>query len=112
VLWTPTVIVMDSGGAERMRNEGYMPKDEFRAWLEMSLARLAFFRKDWDEAERRYSGVAASYPETSFAPEAVYWKGVSRYKRNDHPALGETAVSLKRDYPGSLWAAKASVWGG
>ncbi len=95
-----------------MRNEGYMPKNEFRAWLEMSLARLAFLRKDWDDAERRYTEVVARLPETSFAPEAVYWKGVSRYKNDDHLALGETAISLKRDYPSSLWAAKASVWGG
>ncbi len=103
---------MDPSGTERMRNEGYLPGTEFRAWLEMGLARLAFLRKDWDDSERRYAEVAARYPATSFAPEAVYWQGVSRYKKNDHQALGETAVSLKRDYPDSLWAAKASVWGG
>jgi len=112
VLWTPTVLIMDTNAVERVRNEGYLPKTEFRAWLEMTLARLACFKKDWDDAERRYGGVIARYPQASFAPEAIYWRGVMRYKKNDHAALGEADAALKRDYPESLWAKKASVWGG
>ncbi len=101
---------MDPGGVERVGNEGYLPKTEFRAWLEISLARLAFIRKEWEDAGLRYGGVIERYPETAAAPEAVYWKGVSRYKRGDHAALGETAAELSRRFPGSIWTRKSSVW--
>jgi acetolactate synthase I/II/III large subunit len=42
VLWTPTVLILDANGIERARNEGYLPNSEFRAQLEMGLARIVF----------------------------------------------------------------------
>ena len=109
--WTPTVLVLDPDGAERLRLEGYLPREEFRAHLEMGLARVAFMRKRWEDAEQRYARVVERYPETKAAPEAVYWRGVSRYKAtNDHTVLGEVASALGERYPDSVWALKASVW--
>ncbi len=104
------MLIMDVEGVERQRNEGYLPVTEFRAWLEMGLARLSFMRKQWDEAGQRYGKVIESYPQTVAVAEAMYWKGVSRYKMNDHTALGETAAALGESYPDSLWTVKASVW--
>jgi len=46
-LWTPSVIILDWKGNERFRMEGYLPKDEFRAQLELGLARVAFMNKNW-----------------------------------------------------------------
>ena len=112
VLWTPTVLIMDPNGVERVRSEGYVPKPEFRAWLEMGLARLSFLEMKWDEAELKYHGVFEGFPQTLAAPEAIYWRGVSRYKKGDHAALKQTADILAEKYPGNLWAAKASVWAG
>ncbi len=110
-VWTPTVLILDSDGAERLRIEGYLPKEEFRAHLEMGLARVAFMRKQWAEAERRYAEVVERYPDAKVAPEAVYWRGVSRYKQaNDHTVLGEVPGQLNEKYPDSVWALKASVW--
>ncbi len=105
------MLVMDSGGEERWRIEGYLPKNEFRSQLEIGLARISFMDKQWADAEQKYAKVVERYPETAAAPEAVYWRGVSRYKRtNDHTALGEVAEELGGKYPGSVWAQKASVW--
>ena len=105
------MLILDSDGTERLRIEGYLPKDEFRAQLEMGLARVAFMRKRWDEAERRYAQVVERYPDSKVAPEAVYWRGVSRYKQtNDHTVLGEVPEQLNEKYPDSVWALKASVW--
>ena len=110
-VWTPTILILDSDGTERLRVEGYLPRDEFRAHLEMGLARVAFMRKQWDEAERRYAQVVERYPGSKVAPEAVYWRGVSRYKQtNDHTVLGEVPEQLKETYPDSVWTLKASVW--
>ena len=110
-VWTPTVLILDSDGVERLRIEGYLPKEEFRAQLEMGLARIAFMHKQWAEAERRYAQVIEHYPDSEAAPEAVYWRGVSHYKRtNDHTVLGEVAAQVEEKYPDSVWALKASVW--
>jgi thioredoxin family protein/tetratricopeptide repeat protein len=112
VLWTPTVLILDSSnGRERLRLEGYLPNIEFRAWLKMGLARIAFMQKKWAEAEQRYADVVESYPHTHSAPEALYWRGVCRYKAtNDHTVLGEVANELQQRYPDSVWTLKASIW--
>ena len=110
-LWTPTVLVLDPNGKERFRIEGYLPKDEFRAQLELGLARVAFMSKNWADAERRYSAVVESYPDSKAAPEALYWKGVSHYKAtNDHTVLGELPGEFEEKYPDSMWAVKTAAW--
>lgn len=102
---------MDPKGKERFRIEGYLPKSEFRAQLELGLARIAFMHKQWEDAERRYKDVAERYRQTVAAAEAVYWRGVSHYKgTNDHTALGEVARELKEKYTESLWTLKSSIW--
>jgi hypothetical protein len=110
-LWTPTILVMDASGVERSRIEGYLPKKEFRARLEMGLGRVAFMHKKWADAEKAYAVVAEKYADTAVAPEAIYWRGVSRYKAtNDHIVLGEVAKELAEKYPGSEWTLKSLPW--
>jgi hypothetical protein len=57
VLWTPTVLFLDSSGIERRRIEGYLPRGEFSAQLELALGRIAFMHKQWAEAEKWYNDV-------------------------------------------------------
>ena len=110
-VWTPTIVILDSDGVERARIEGYLPKEEFRAQLEAGLARVAFMHKQWADAERRYAKVLERYPKSKVAPEALYWKGVSRYKAtNDHTILGQLPEQFKEKYPDSLWALKTAAW--
>ena len=110
-LWTPSVIILDPNGKERFRIEGFLPKDEFRAHLELALARVAFMSKKWADAERRYTQVLERYPESKVAPEALYWKGVSHYKAtNDHTVLGELPGQFQEKYPYSTWALKTAAW--
>ena len=105
------MLMLDSNGVERHRLEGYLPPDEFRAQLEMGLARIAFMSKKWADAELRYSEIVDSYPNSKVAPEALYWKGVSRYKAtNDHTVLGEMPDQFQQKYPDSLWALKTAAW--
>ena len=110
-LWTPSVIILDPNGKERFRIEGYLPKDEFRAHLELALARVGFMSKKWADAESRYTEVLERYPESKAAPEALYWKGVSHYKAtNDHTVLGELPGQFQEKYPESEWALKTAAW--
>jgi hypothetical protein len=110
-VWTPTVIVMDAEGNERWRLEGYLPKDEFHAHLEMGLARVAFMKKDWADAERRYGDIVGRHPDSAYASEAVYYKGVSRYSAShDGGDLANTADELSERFPGSEWQLRSIPW--
>ena len=102
---------MDPEGDERWRLEGYLPKDEFRAYLELALARVAFMKKDWATAEKHYTKVIESYPNSKFRPEAVYYKGVTRYSAShDGAELAATAKGLQEKYPGDEWQLRSLPW--
>jgi TolA-binding protein len=109
--WTPTTLVIDEGGTERHRIEGFLPTDDFLGQLALGVAKAAFARKDYSAAEQLYRDIVSTYPTSDAAPEALYWAGVSKYRAtNDPSALGETAGAFARQYQDSSWAKKASVW--
>jgi outer membrane protein assembly factor BamD (BamD/ComL family) len=111
VQWTPTILVVDPSGEERHRIEGFLPADELLAQLTLGLGKSAFARQQFGEAERWFREAVERHPDTSAAPEALYWAGVALYKKsNDATALAHTAEALTRRYPESVWAKKASVW--
>jgi tetratricopeptide (TPR) repeat protein len=110
-LWTPTIVLLDSAATERYRFEGYVPAEDLLAHLTLGLGHVAFATKNFAEAQRRFQEVLDKYPKSEVAPEALYWRGVARYKeKNDAAALGETASEFTRRYSDSSWAKKASVW--
>ncbi len=109
--WTPTIQVLDTDGTKRHQFEGFLPPDDFLAQLKLGLARSAFARQRWKEAESRYDDIVKTLPGSDAAPEALYWLGVSRYKGGgDATALQQTAEAFKSRYSDSTWAKKASVW--
>jgi Tetratricopeptide repeat len=110
--WTPTILVLDSSGEERHRTEGFLPVDDFLSQLALGLAKSAFARGDFADAERRFREIVERHPSTDAAPEALYWAGVSRYKAtNDPAALKATTAAFRERYQETSWAKKASVWG-
>jgi hypothetical protein len=111
VRWTPTILIVDEDGEERYRIEGFLPAHDFLAHLSLGMAHTAFKRKEYLAAERLFRTAAARFPRSEAAAEALYWAGAAKYRAtNDQQALTETATALKREYPDSLWAKKASVW--
>jgi hypothetical protein len=111
VQWTPTTLILDPSGVERHRIEGFLPAEDFLAQLALGLAKSAFARQQFAEAERRFREVVERFPKSEAAAEALYWAGVSRYKAtNDAAALAQTADAFNQRYQESSWAKKASVW--
>jgi outer membrane protein assembly factor BamD (BamD/ComL family) len=103
--------VLDIDGKERSRLEGYFPKEEFFAHLKMGLARLALTRKDWTNAAERYDDIANAHSDSIYAPQAIYYRGVSRYSSShDHNDLGNTATELKENYDGNEWQIRSIPW--
>lgn len=108
VLWTPTVLVLDADGVERFRLEGYLPREEFSAQLELGRARLAWVQKRWEAAQAIYEGVIRLSPKTVAAASALYWGEVCYYKRTqDHTRLRPMAERERQEYPASLEAKRA-----
>ena len=67
---------------------------------------------DFGGAEKGFQGVLDRDPDSEVAPEALYWRGVARYKASGSPAaIAETAAEFTKRYVESSWAKKASVWG-
>lgn len=111
--WTPTILILDPTGVERHRIEGFLPADDFKAQLGLGLGRIHFSAGRFQEAENQFREVVERHPDGDAAPEALYWGGVSRYKRtNDPAALADTARAFQEEYTGTPWAKKASVWAG
>jgi hypothetical protein len=110
-VWTPTVLLLDSEGKERVRLEGYLTKPDFMAALENGLGRIAFVHKRYADAERWYGDVVTHFEHSHAAPGAMYWRAVAHYKAtNDHTVLGKVAEDLHEKYPESVWASKAVPW--
>jgi TolA-binding protein len=109
--WTPTVILAEPDGTERYRFEGYMPAEDYLSQLQLGLAKAAFSRGQFAEAEGLFRAVVDQHPKSEAAPEAVYWAGVSAYKATGKPeSLGRAGAELQQKYPESTWAKKGSVW--
>ena len=110
-LWTPTILLIDDGGTERHRVEGFLPKEDFLAQLTLGLGHSAFARGTFSDARRWFDQVLERYPETEAAPEAQYWTGVAEYKETgDAAALAATAKWFTERYTDTSWAKKSSVW--
>jgi TolA-binding protein len=109
--WTPAQLLLEADGTERHRIEGFLPAEDMLAQLTLGLAKRAFARQEWDQAERLYREIVDKYPSTSAAPEGLYWAGVAQYKRtNDVAALRETGHEFTTRYAETEWAKRASIW--
>ena len=112
-VWTPTILMLDPSGEERHRIEGFLPADDFLPQLGLGLGRIHFSAGRFQDAENQFRDVVERHPDGDAAPEAMYWAGVSRYKRTGDPdVLKETGLALRNAYPDTPWAKKASVWVG
>ncbi|PYV67210.1 MAG: hypothetical protein DMG96_39960 [Acidobacteria bacterium] len=110
-MWTPTVLLLDKDGKERVRLEGYLPNNDFLAALESGLGRIAFVSKKFPDAERWYNDVVTRLGESHSAPGAMYWRAVAHYKAtDDHTVLSRVAEDLRSQFAESVWAVKAIPW--
>ena len=102
---------MDQEGVERYRIEGYLPKDWFRARLEMGRARVAFMHKKFADAQTLYAEIIEHFGDLAVAAEAIYWRDVCKYKAaNDHTVLGVAAKELAEKFPSDEWRLKSLPW--
>lgn len=108
VSWTPTLIVMDYYGREHQRTIGYIPPDELVGSLLLGMGKVSLDYGQFSEAVIQFNTLMNGCSDCASAPEAVYLRGVARYKTSRDPAaLKEIHQQLSSKYPQSEWVKRA-----
>ena len=111
VVWTPTLIILDYYGKEHQRSIGYIPPDEMVAMLLLGIGKVGFENDQFNEAVIQLNTLLNGYPKSASAPEAVYLRGVARYKSSHSVgALRDAYQQLLADYPESVWTRRAEPY--
>jgi hypothetical protein len=109
-LWTPNLNMIDDRGKRFYHVVGWLPPSEFAAMLKAAQGHYFLTIKKYAEATPIFSSIFDEFPRSIFAPEALYFKGVSRYMGSHIVEnLKEDWTMLQRFFPDSEWAMKSNV---
>jgi hypothetical protein len=112
VKWTPTIVVLDYYGKEHHRTVGFFPPEEFIPSMILGMGKIDFDADQFNDAIIHFDALLKEYPQSAATPEAIYLRGVSRYKAShDAKPLKEAYEKLKADYPASEWTRRAEPYG-
>lgn len=107
VKWTPRLLLLDSEGKSHQDQLGFFFPQELLPFLDLGQAKYLFNKDRLDEAIDLFDNLIKQSPASGSAPEAVFLRGVARFKRTHDPApLKEVNRILSRDYPGSQWSSR------
>jgi len=109
-IWTPNLNVIDGRRKRVYWVEGWLPPAEFVAMLGVARGHYFMRGKKYPEAAVLFKGVFEQNPRSQFAPEALYYRGVSRFldgHKVDH--LKEDWIMLQRFYPQSAWSLRSNI---
>jgi tetratricopeptide (TPR) repeat protein len=108
IKWTPTLIVLDENGKEHHRTVGFFSPEELIPSLLLGIAKSHFDLERFSEALSTLDKIIAEYPKSDSAPEAVYLRGVCKYKSTHKPQpLKEAYEQLQANYSSSEWTKRA-----
>ena len=108
VSWTPTIVVLDYYGREHQRTVGYLPPDEVVGSLLLGMGKVSLDYGQFSEAVIQFNTLLNGCPQSAAAPEAVYLRGVARYKSSQSTAaLKEIRQQLLAQYPENEWTKRA-----
>jgi hypothetical protein len=108
-IWTPDIHILNAKGDELYRWDGFLPPPEFMARALCGFG-MAFLRsKRFDRAEAAYADVLTRFSTAYAAPEAQYYLGVSRYRKDPQSdELLTQWANLRSRYPQSEYRVKQS----
>ncbi len=111
VKWTPALFVIDGGGLEHHSSVGFLPPEEFVPFLILGMGKAYFDKEQLEDAIGQLQRVIDGYPDSMAAPEAVYLRGVCRYKTaHSVDGLVDAYELLQANYPSSEWARRAEPY--
>jgi TolA-binding protein len=99
---------MDYYGREHQRTVGFLPADELVGSALLGMGKVSLDYGQFSEAVIQFNTLLNGCPDCASAPEAVYLRGVARYKTSHAPsALKEIYQQLLAQYPESEWTKRA-----
>jgi TolA-binding protein len=108
IKWTPALITLDTQGKEHHRTVGFLAPEELLPSLLLGMAKSYFETDRFDEALASLDKLLGEYPKSDSTPEAVYLRGVCRYKSTHDPKPLKAAYEqLEADHPASEWTKRA-----
>ena len=106
-VWTPDLRVLDEGGAELYRWNGYLPPAEFAAQLLVAFAHARLRLREFDLAGPLYADALKRFPTSIVAPEAQYFAAVTAYRKSGEAKdLLHGWHQLETTYPSTEWTVK------
>jgi tetratricopeptide (TPR) repeat protein len=109
VIWAPLFIFLDYRGTELRRYLGYLPPDDFLAELRLVLGLAAMTHMKYQEALEWFLSAVEKSPDSSAAPEALFWAGAADYRIGGAQPMIARWDDLIARCPGSTWAKRADV---
>ncbi len=110
VSWTPNVVITDDHGKIHYRIEGYLPPEDFLAYLSLGIGKYWLNHKQFEQARGRFEEVARRHSGTDAGAEALYWQGVAQYKLSHDPTqLRPSWQQLAQEYPKSEWSQRTRI---
>jgi tetratricopeptide (TPR) repeat protein len=108
-IWTPDIRILNGDGDVLQEWQGYLPPAEFAARALASLGQAHLRLRNFDAAEACYVETLTRFPTAVAAPEALYYLGVVRYRRDpeSNELLHQWAM-LRARYPESEFRIKQS----
>ncbi|MBI4596183.1 MAG: tetratricopeptide repeat protein [Candidatus Tectomicrobia bacterium] len=108
IRWTPTLITLDSEGKEHHRTIGFIGPEELMPSLLLGMAKVHFDQDRFDEAMLRLEKLLSDFPRSKSAPEAIYLRGVCKYKSTHEAAPLKAAYEkLQAEFPSDEWTQRA-----
>lgn len=110
VIWTPNISIVDDRQRVAFHVEGWLSPSEFAAMLYLGLGHHDLKRKRFDNAITQFNIAFDRYPQSEFAPEALYYLAVGKYlASHDADQLIKGWRELQSIYPRSIWAMRTRV---
>lgn len=107
-LWTPAIFATTPEGQVVHQTIGWLSPADFLTEFTYGLARAAMNARDFEKASRLLRDTVAQGPKHDRAAEAMYWLGVSEYRRTNGIDAAKVAwKELVAKYPASTYAARA-----
>ena len=111
IKWTPTIITLDSDGAEHHRTVGFLAPEELIPSLLLGMGKVYFNTDKFEEAISCFEEITKDYMKSDSAPEAIYLRGICLYKKDQNPApLKKAYEKLHEEFPESEWTKRASPY--
>lgn len=111
-IWTPNINIIEAKEHAVYRVEGWLAPSEFVTMLHLAKGHYLFSGKKFEDAAATFAMVAENYTRSDFAPEALYYVGVSRYlATSDVEEIKSAWGKLQRQHPQSTWTMRADILG-